>query len=87
MRRLRATSDDEGFEGRVKRHDGSDHGFICDMDLGTYLIQINDALTAENGANLAYLLRPTGPHGKDLVRLFRNVNVSEKYRYLNCLID
>ncbi|RDB19790.1 Protein CSN12 [Hypsizygus marmoreus] len=42
------------------------------MDLTTYMAQLNDALVAENGPNLAYLLRPTSPHGKDLVKQFRN---------------
>ncbi|KAJ7937068.1 hypothetical protein B0H13DRAFT_2424303 [Mycena leptocephala] len=35
------------------------------MDFSTFLTLINDALNAENGPNLAYLLRPTSPHGKD----------------------
>ncbi|EEB92031.1 hypothetical protein MPER_09514, partial [Moniliophthora perniciosa FA553] len=38
----------------------------------TYLTQINDALAASNGQGLAILLRPTSPHGKDLVKEFRN---------------
>ncbi|KAJ6460109.1 hypothetical protein C8R47DRAFT_1059009 [Mycena vitilis] len=42
------------------------------MDFSTFLTQINDALNAENGPNLAYLLRPTSPHGKDLVKCFRS---------------
>ncbi|KAF7335270.1 Protein CSN12 [Mycena sanguinolenta] len=42
------------------------------MDFATFLTQINDALNAENGPNLAYLLRPTSPHGKDLVKGFRS---------------
>ncbi|TFK43889.1 hypothetical protein BDQ12DRAFT_675750 [Crucibulum laeve] len=42
------------------------------MDFSTYLSQLNDALMAENGPNIAYLLRPTSPHGKDLVKEFRN---------------
>ncbi|KAJ7668147.1 hypothetical protein B0H17DRAFT_950074 [Mycena rosella] len=42
------------------------------MDFSTFLTQINDALNAENGPNLAYLLRPTSPHGKDLVKGFRS---------------
>lgn len=46
------------------------------MDLSTYLTQINDALIGENGSNLAYLLRPTSPHGKDLVKAFRAPTVS-----------
>ncbi|KAJ3736189.1 hypothetical protein DFJ43DRAFT_707720 [Lentinula guzmanii] len=42
------------------------------MDFTTFLSQINDALVAENGPNLAYLLRPTSPHGKSLVKEFRS---------------
>ncbi|KAF5393060.1 hypothetical protein D9757_001115 [Collybiopsis confluens] len=42
------------------------------MDFTTFLSQLNDALIAENGANLAYLLRPTSPHGKNFVKEFRN---------------
>lgn len=42
------------------------------MDLMAFMSQLNDALVAENGPNLAYLLRPTSPHGKDLVKEFRN---------------
>lgn len=45
------------------------------MDFSTYLTQLNDALLAENGPNLAYLLRPTSPHGKDLLKEFRNPTV------------
>ncbi|KAG6910800.1 hypothetical protein DXG01_007689 [Tephrocybe rancida] len=42
------------------------------VDMMTFMSQLNDALLAENGLNLAYLLRPTSPHGKDLVKEFRN---------------
>ena len=45
------------------------------MDFPTFITQLNDALIAENGPNLAYLLRPTSPHGKDLVKEFRNPTV------------
>lgn len=45
------------------------------MDFTTFTSQLNDALVAENGPNLAYLLRPTSPHGKDLVKEFRNPTV------------
>ncbi|EKM79970.1 hypothetical protein AGABI1DRAFT_120015 [Agaricus bisporus var. burnettii JB137-S8] len=41
-------------------------------DFVTYLSQINNAVIAENGNDLAYLLRPTSPQGKDLVKEFRN---------------
>ncbi|KDR84093.1 hypothetical protein GALMADRAFT_275300 [Galerina marginata CBS 339.88] len=42
------------------------------MDFSTFIVQLNDAIVLENGPNLAYLLRPTSPHGKDLVKEFRN---------------
>ncbi|KAF9534585.1 hypothetical protein CPB83DRAFT_866015 [Crepidotus variabilis] len=42
------------------------------MDFATFITQLNDAIYHENGPNLAYLLRPTSPHGKDLVKGFRN---------------
>lgn len=47
------------------------------MDFATYLTQLNDALLAENGPNLAYLLHPPTPHGKDLVKEFRNPTVRQ----------
>ncbi|KAF5388041.1 hypothetical protein D9615_000709 [Tricholomella constricta] len=51
------------------------------MDLMTFMSQLNDALVSENGPNLAYLLRPTSPHGKDLVKEFRNPTRSMLSRY------
>lgn len=45
------------------------------MEFATYIVQLNDAILLENGPNLAYLLRPTSPHGKDLVKEFRNPTV------------
>ena len=45
------------------------------IDFSTYLIHISEAINTENGPNLAYLLRPTSPHGKDLVKEFRNPTV------------
>ncbi|KIK64846.1 hypothetical protein GYMLUDRAFT_160775 [Collybiopsis luxurians FD-317 M1] len=45
---------------------------MSSMDFSTFLSQINDTLIAENGPNLAYLLRPTSPHGKNFVKEFRN---------------
>jgi COP9 signalosome complex subunit 12 len=41
-----------------------------------FIIQLSDALSMENGPTLAYLLRPTNPHGKDFVKEFRNPTVS-----------
>ncbi|KAF9462068.1 hypothetical protein BDZ94DRAFT_1262346 [Collybia nuda] len=51
------------------------------MDFPTFTTQLNDALLAENGPNLAYLLRPTSPHGKDLVKEFRNPTRISLSRY------
>ncbi|KAF8897869.1 hypothetical protein BD779DRAFT_1714127 [Infundibulicybe gibba] len=51
------------------------------MDFSTFQVQLNDALAAENGPNLAYLLRPTSPHGKDLVKEFRNPTRAFMNRY------
>jgi hypothetical protein len=45
------------------------------MDFSTFITQLNDAIVSENGPNLAYLLRPTSPHGKELVKEFRNPTV------------
>ena len=50
------------------------------MEFSTYIVQLNDAIILENGPNLAYLLRPTSPHGKDLVKEFRNPTVSDGIR-------
>lgn len=36
---------------------------------------LGKALASQEGANLAYLLRPTGPHSNDLVKAFRNPSV------------
>ncbi|KAF9480697.1 hypothetical protein BDN70DRAFT_877260 [Pholiota conissans] len=55
------------------------------MDFSTYIIQLNDAILAENGPNLAYLLRPTSPHGKELVKEFRNPTRATMGRYEGCM--
>ena len=49
------------------------------MDFPTFITHINDALAHENGIGLAYLLRPTSPHGKELVKQYRNPTVSIPY--------
>ncbi|TFK25971.1 COP9 signalosome complex subunit 12 [Coprinopsis marcescibilis] len=36
------------------------------ITFSTYITQLTDAVQLTNGPNLAYLLRPTSPHGKDL---------------------
>jgi hypothetical protein len=41
-----------------------------------YLEQISFNLDAHDGPKLAYLLRVTGPHVKDLLREFKNPTVS-----------
>ncbi|TFK71997.1 hypothetical protein BDN72DRAFT_836762 [Pluteus cervinus] len=51
------------------------------VDFPKFITQINDALIAENGHNLAYLLRPTSPHGKDLVKEYRNPTRMSLSRY------
>ena len=45
------------------------------MEFSAYIIQLNDAILLENGPNVDYLLRPTSPHGKDVVKEFRNPTV------------
>ncbi|KAI0797101.1 PCI domain-containing protein [Abortiporus biennis] len=42
------------------------------MSFSTFLTQIADALRRENGAELAYLLKPVEEHGKSIVKEFRN---------------
>ncbi|KAH7916232.1 hypothetical protein BJ138DRAFT_1139900 [Hygrophoropsis aurantiaca] len=42
------------------------------MSFSNFLVQLGETVQAESGPNLAYLLRPTSPHGKDLVKEFRN---------------
>ncbi|KAG6812094.1 hypothetical protein H0H92_004394 [Tricholoma furcatifolium] len=51
------------------------------MDMMGFMSNLNDAIIAENGLNLAYLLRPTSPHGKDLVKEFRNATRATFARY------
>jgi hypothetical protein len=40
-----------------------------------FLTLIATALHDENGLDLAHLIRPINPHGKDLVKEFRNPTV------------
>ncbi|KAG2099317.1 hypothetical protein BD769DRAFT_1426537 [Suillus cothurnatus] len=42
------------------------------MTFSTFIMTLAETIQSENGPNLAYLLRPTSPHGKDLVKEFRN---------------
>ncbi|KAL1700840.1 hypothetical protein EV121DRAFT_213423 [Schizophyllum commune] len=53
------------------------------MDFPTFITHINDALAHENGIGLAYLLRPTSPHGKELVKQYRNPTRASLRRYEN----
>ena len=65
------------------------HFYLYDempMEFSTYIVQLNDAILLENGPNLAYLLRPTSPHGKDLVKEFRNPTVGDGIRFWNYFI-
>nr|GAT50159.1 predicted protein [Mycena chlorophos] len=51
------------------------------QDFATYLTQLNDAICAENGASLAYLLRPTSPQGKELVKSLRSPTAGSLAQY------
>ncbi|CCM01740.1 uncharacterized protein FIBRA_03806 [Fibroporia radiculosa] len=42
------------------------------MKFSTFLVHIAEALREEKGPELAYLLKPTSDHGKQLVKEFRN---------------
>ncbi|KAF6761987.1 hypothetical protein DFP72DRAFT_1061270 [Ephemerocybe angulata] len=57
------------------------------MEFTTYLTNLADAITNENGPNLAFLLRPTSPHGKDLVKEFRNPNREMFRRFENAIVN
>ncbi|KAF8549697.1 hypothetical protein OG21DRAFT_1599065 [Imleria badia] len=39
-----------------------------------FLVQLLESVHAEDGQRLAYLLRPTSPHGKELVKEFKNLS-------------
>src|ERR1700722_4576432 len=45
------------------------------MNFSEYILHLLEAIEASNGPNLAYYLRPTSPHAKDLVKEFRNPTV------------
>ncbi|KIJ69749.1 hypothetical protein HYDPIDRAFT_142294 [Hydnomerulius pinastri MD-312] len=42
------------------------------VPFSTFIVQLSEAVQSEDGQRLAYFLRPTSPHGKDLVKEFRN---------------
>ena len=46
----------------------------------TFLTQIASALREEKGPELAYLLKPTSDHGKQLVKEFKNPTVRTQPR-------
>jgi COP9 signalosome complex subunit 12 len=45
------------------------------INFSIFLTQLATALQTENGPDLAYLLRPTSPHGKDLLKELRSPTV------------
>ncbi|TRM67840.1 hypothetical protein BD626DRAFT_545149 [Schizophyllum amplum] len=55
------------------------------MDFPTFITHINDSLAHENGIGLAYLLRPTSPHGRELVKQYRNLSRPALRRYEGCI--
>ncbi|KAF8638574.1 hypothetical protein AX17_002116 [Amanita inopinata Kibby_2008] len=56
-------------------------------NFSTFIVQLNDALASENGPTLAYLLRPTSPHGKELVKEFRNPTRALLNRYKGSMVS
>lgn len=51
-------------------------GLVMPVTFTNFLEQISCNLDAHDGPRLAYLLRVTGPHVKDLLREFKNPTVS-----------
>lgn len=47
------------------------------MNFTQYIAQISSALHEEDGPKLGHLIRPTSPHGKDLVKEYRNATVRD----------
>ena len=45
------------------------------MSFSTFLTQIASVIQSEDGPSLAYYLRPTSPHGKDLIKELRGASV------------
>jgi hypothetical protein len=52
------------------------------MNFSVFLTQLATALQSENGPDLAFLLRPTSPHGKDLLKELRSPTVRVCSMYL-----
>ena len=50
---------------------------VMPVTFTNFLEQISYNLDAHDGPRLAYLLRVTGPHVKDLLREFKNPTVSK----------
>jgi COP9 signalosome complex subunit 12 len=46
------------------------------MAFQNFRLQLVQAIQSESGPTLAYLLRPTSPHGKEIVKELRNPTVS-----------
>jgi len=55
-------------------------GSVMPVTFTNFLEQISQNLDAHDGPRLAYLLRVTGPHVKDLLREFKNPTVSTDHR-------
>ena len=45
------------------------------VSFSEFLVQLLESVHAEDGQRLAYLLRPTSPHGKELVKEFKSLSV------------
>jgi hypothetical protein len=54
------------------------------LTFSNYILQLSESLDAQDGLQLAYLLRPTGPHSKDLLKEFRNPTVCPFHRPRTC---
>ena len=58
---------------------------VMPVTFTNFLEQISYNLDAHDGPRLAYLLRVTGPHVKDLLREFKNPTVSKTQSRDPCL--
>jgi hypothetical protein len=45
------------------------------MNFNGFLAHLDEALSNEDGVKLSYLLRPSSPHGKELLKEIRNPTV------------
>lgn len=55
------------------------------LTFSVFLAQLATALQTENGPDLAFLLRPTSPHGKDLLKELRSPTVRVHSMHLELL--